>query len=159
MCAGNKQSLFQIMACRLAIIWTNAVILLIGPLGTNFSEILIEILTFSSTKMRLKAPSGKWRPFCLGLNEVSLYWHLAPSWLFIARFIARLHQSLRWGSQNLWSFHPFWHYLYRIVSWTVVCVLPSMYVIQSSVMICMVWRHGFIVVSINIYLNWFWLET
>ena len=32
---------------RQAIIWTNAGILLIGPLGTNFSEILIEIHTFS----------------------------------------------------------------------------------------------------------------
>ena len=32
--------------CR-AIIWTNAWILLIGPLGTNFCEILIEIHTFS----------------------------------------------------------------------------------------------------------------
>ena len=31
---------------RQAIIWTNAGILLIGPLGTNFSEILIEIQTF-----------------------------------------------------------------------------------------------------------------
>ena len=30
---------------RQAIIWTNAWILLIGPLGTNFSEILIIILT------------------------------------------------------------------------------------------------------------------
>ena len=29
---------------RQAIIWTNAGILLIGPLGTNFSEIIIEIL-------------------------------------------------------------------------------------------------------------------
>ena len=28
---------------RQAIIWTNAGILLIGPLGTNFSEMLIEI--------------------------------------------------------------------------------------------------------------------
>ena len=28
---------------RQAIIWTNVGILLIGPLGTNFSEILIEI--------------------------------------------------------------------------------------------------------------------
>ena len=37
-----------------AIIWTNAGILLNGPLGTNFSEILIEILTFSFTKMHLK---------------------------------------------------------------------------------------------------------
>ena len=53
---------------RQAIIWTNAGILLIGPLGTNFSEILIEIHTFSFTKMLLKMSSGKWRPFCLGLN-------------------------------------------------------------------------------------------
>ena len=30
-----------------AIIWTNAGLLLIGPLGTNFSEILIKIITFS----------------------------------------------------------------------------------------------------------------
>ena len=32
---------------RQAIIWTNAGILLTGPLGTNFSEIVIEIQTFS----------------------------------------------------------------------------------------------------------------
>ena len=53
---------------RQAIIWTNAWILLIGPLGTNFSEILIKILTFSIMKMCLKVSSAKWRPFCLGLN-------------------------------------------------------------------------------------------
>ena len=46
---------------RQAIIWTNAGILLIGPLGTNFSEILIE--TFSYKKMRLKTLSAKWRLF------------------------------------------------------------------------------------------------
>ena len=63
------------MACclyrRQAIIWTNAGILLIGPLGTNFSEILIEILTFSFKKMRLKVLSAKRRPFCLGLNVLT----------------------------------------------------------------------------------------
>ena len=53
---------------RQAIIWTNAGILLIGPLGTNFSEISIEILTFSFKKMRLKVSSAKRWPFCLGLN-------------------------------------------------------------------------------------------
>ena len=51
---------------RQAIIWTNAGILLIGPLGTNFSEILIEILIFSFKKMCLKVSSVKKRPFCLG---------------------------------------------------------------------------------------------
>ena len=37
-----------------AIIWTNAGILLIGPLGTNFNEILIEIHKFSFKKSILK---------------------------------------------------------------------------------------------------------
>ena len=53
---------------RQAIIWTNDGILLIGPLGTNFSDILIEIYKFSFKKMHLKMSSGKWRPICLGLN-------------------------------------------------------------------------------------------
>ena len=57
---------------RQAIIWTNAGILLIGTLGTNFSEILIKISTFSFKKMRLKVSSAKWRPFCLGLNVLML---------------------------------------------------------------------------------------
>ena len=47
-----------------AIIWTNAGILWIGSLGTNFSEISIKIHTFSFKKML----SSKWGPFCLGLN-------------------------------------------------------------------------------------------
>ena len=51
---------------RQAIIWTNAELLLIGPWGTNFSEIVIEILTFSFKKIRLKVPSAKQRPFCIG---------------------------------------------------------------------------------------------
>ena len=57
------------MACRRqAIIWTNAGILLIGPLGTNFSDFLIVIHAFSFSKLHLKMSSAKWRPFCLGLN-------------------------------------------------------------------------------------------
>ena len=56
---------------RQAIIWTNAGILLIGPLGTNFSENLIGIQTLSFKKMHLKISSAKWRPFCLGLNLLS----------------------------------------------------------------------------------------
>ena len=56
---------------RQAIIWTSAGILLIGPLGTYFNEILIEIHTFSFKKMHLKISSAKWRPFCLGLNVLT----------------------------------------------------------------------------------------
>ena len=57
---------------RQAIIWTNAGILLSGPLGTNFSEILVEIITFSFRKMHLKVSSAKWRPCCLGLNVLKM---------------------------------------------------------------------------------------
>ena len=41
-------------ARRQAIIWTNAGILLIGPLGTNFNELLNRIQTFSFTKNALE---------------------------------------------------------------------------------------------------------
>ena len=57
---------------RQASIWPNARILLIAPLGTNFSEILNGIQTFSVKKMHLKMSSAKWRPFCLGLNVLRL---------------------------------------------------------------------------------------
>ena len=69
-----------------AIIWTNTGILLIGPLGTNFIEILIEIYTFSFKKMNLKMShsSGKWRAFCLGHNvlrkETKFVWLTGASW-------------------------------------------------------------------------------
>ena len=56
---------------RQAIIWTNAGMLLIRTLATNFSEISSEINTFSFKKMRLKMSSAKWRPFCLGLNVLT----------------------------------------------------------------------------------------
>ena len=54
------------------IIWTNAGILLIGPIGTNFSEISIGIQTLSFKKMHLKMSSAKWRPSCLGLNVLMI---------------------------------------------------------------------------------------
>ena len=66
------------------IIWTNDGILLIRTLETIFSEILIEISTFSFEKMHLKMSSGKWRPYSLGLNVLMgvlilrrclLYWN------------------------------------------------------------------------------------
>ena len=62
-----------------AIIWTNDGILLIWPLGTNFNEILIEIHSFSFKKMDFKMSSGKWRPFCLGLNVLRLFYPLQSS--------------------------------------------------------------------------------
>ena len=49
----------------------NSEILLIRNLGTNFSEILSKIYTFSFNKMHLKTSSAKWRQCCLGLNVLT----------------------------------------------------------------------------------------
>ena len=59
---------------RQAIIWSNTGIPLFVPLGTNFSEFLIEIHTLSFTKIHLKMSSGKWRPFCLCLIVLKGMW-------------------------------------------------------------------------------------
>ena len=55
---------------RRAFIGTRASILLIGPLGTNFNEKIIEIHTSSLKKMHLKM-SEKWQPYYLGLNVLT----------------------------------------------------------------------------------------
>ena len=78
---------------RQAIIWTNVGILLIGPLGTNFSEILIRIQTFSFKKMHLKMSFAKWRPFCLGLNVLIstcdfLYTDVHPWYTYLTRALS-----------------------------------------------------------------------
>ena len=113
---------------RQAIILTNAGIVLIGPLGTNISEILIEILTFSFKKMHFKMSSGKWRPSCLGLNlsasHLSLprstcYRKIAPGWIaFVSAVwqdthIGRRIDTMPWRFDsrihNKWNFMPLWN--------------------------------------------------
>ena len=95
---------------RQAIIWTNAGILLIGPLGTNFDDILIKIYIFSFQKMHLKMSSGNWQPHCLGLN-VLIHW-AGTKWLTLkVKFNSNLphfelvctitHHPFKPGSPNL----------------------------------------------------------
>ena len=73
---------------RQAIIWTNAGILLIGTLGINFSEILIEIDTFSFKKMHLNMSNEeKWRSFCLGLNVLMYLCMFVWFWVLILFYI------------------------------------------------------------------------
>ena len=63
------------------IIWTSIGILLIGPLGTNFSEILLEVQTLK--KITLKMSSVKCCPFHFSLNVLS---HLS----FYVHFISHI---------------------------------------------------------------------
>ena len=90
---------------RQAIIWTNDGILLIEPLGTNFSEVSIEILLFSFKKMRLKVSSAKWRLFPLGLNVLTGPAHVRnPRRWFIDVFLDGLMQDCRNSSAKRCSY-------------------------------------------------------
>ena len=114
---------------RQAIIWINEGILLIGPLGTNFSESLIEILTFSFKKMCLKVSSAKWRPFCFGLNVISSEVHAALGLACLAFFANNAYQNARFKYKG-WPviFHDWMRYWYlckMCVKSTAYCNIKS----------------------------------
>ena len=104
--SGNGLSPYR----RQAIIWTNAEILLIGRVGTNFSELSIEILTFSFKKMRLKASPATWRPFCFGLNVLTGYylvWYCIWAILMNIFMLIRDIISARWTPYRLANHYAF----------------------------------------------------
>ena len=111
---------------RQAIIWTNDGILLIWPLGTNFSEILIKIHSFSFKKMHLKM-SGKWWPFCLGLNVLTSSLEHQP--LCQTKYDLRMTFTCYWEyiiCQRYWSLRPFFLF-----------VFVNIYMESTQEMICM----------------------
>ena len=83
-----------------AIIWTSAGILLIGSLGTNFCEIVIQIYTFPFAKIDLKMLSGKWRPFC--------------QCVIVQECVSHIHllSSIMWLPQCQWT-NPKSHHWFR----------------------------------------------
>ena len=85
-----------------AIIWTNAGLLLIGPLGTNFSEILIESLTFSFKKMYFKVSSVKRWPFCLDLNVLISAWWFITWQLYVSHCFNTLTFNLSYSVFIYW---------------------------------------------------------
>ena len=100
---------------RQAITWTNVGILLIRPLGTNFSEFLVEILIFSLKKMRLKVLSTKRRPFCLGLNELRVL-----SSLFADCALKHFQQTCHRKLFNFWTWSDEFH-----TSGIILCMCPG----------------------------------
>ena len=126
---------------RQAIIWTNAGLLLIGPLGTNFNEILIEILTFAFKKMRLKVSSAKRRPFCLGFNvlneqrlsnvtnahmrscqheQCAIYYHWFVDSFIGIQFTGSKHWRCRYTYVNYCSIVCHLEQSSRVITWTCV---------------------------------------
>ena len=96
---------------RQAIIWTNSRISLIGPLWTNFSEILIEIYAFSFKKWIWKCPLAKWGPFCLGLNASNQWIHFIYStWNYcttsqsdlVVCFVLLLNVTIHWSDKQIY---------------------------------------------------------
>ena len=90
---------------RQVIISTNAGILLIGPLGANFNDILFEIRKFSFTKMHLKMSSAKWRPFsrpqCVNKLCSREVWRLASRWFLCYMRVRVLTEIVLYVQWNL----------------------------------------------------------
>ena len=91
-----------------AIIWTNTALLSIGPLGINFSEILIIIQDFSFMKMHLQISSVKWQPFWPGGDEST---HVnQPIWIMSSdhkkksqrNYNMKSFTSINWLHQPIW---------------------------------------------------------
>ena len=115
-----------------AIIWTNAGILLIGPLGINFSDNLIAINTFSFEKMHVKMSSEKCRPSCLDLSVLMYQYNISRElctcallcfFSFLYGFIYWLSRSyvqgvaaaqLRWHLSNMNMIKEFHSYFCKI---------------------------------------------
>ena len=107
---------------RQAIIWTNVRILLVGLKGTNFSEIVIEILSLFFKQMRLRRSSAKLRQLYLGLNVLSL-WRI----MVVLDYLHVWRTSYIWA---LWSIQMFTSPLFQITLHLLNTVLFSG--IQSS---------------------------
>ena len=116
---------------RQAIIWTNAWILLIWPLGTNFNEILIGNQTFSFKKMHLKMSSAKWRPFCLSLNVLNDWISVASVTKVVNQWLAKLPlvfngRFAKSGLLNIEAIAKHWPQLTSIVKKGQMIVSPKM---------------------------------
>ena len=106
---------------RQAIFWTNAGILLISPLGTNFSKILIEIPKFSFKKMCLKVSTAKWCPFCLGLNVLRLWYSQMTLVLFTRDVMLGKLCRITWKIPISWTLLMFTGYVIIVPSWKKAC--------------------------------------
>ena len=114
---------------RQAITCTNAHLLSIGPLGTNFSEIRIKIQSFSFTKMHLKMATNLFRPQCV--NRLTLI--LTPKGVYLSHVYVKCINI--WGSAalgaavsvgfigwgdcfplSLWILHVHSEYLRKLIS-------------------------------------------
>ena len=94
---------------RQAIIWTNMGILSIGPLGTIFSEIIIEILAISFKNMHMKMSSVKSQSFCLVLNELGFVAPISSHKIYLIQRYIQIY-----GVKSLCVWYPFW----IIIQWS-----------------------------------------
>ena len=95
-----------------ATIWTNTGILLIEPLGMNFSEMLIIIQASSFKKMNLKMPSTKWHLFCLSLNVLIVY--------YLQHHSCRGENRSSFELENWWCFNRTVHLVFQLLE---LCLL------------------------------------
>ena len=153
---------------RQAIIWINAGIFLIEALGTNFSEILSEIHTFSFTIMHFKMSSVKWRPCCRSLSvlkHVSLgssnRWNRTSNKLTLTLLTLSYHLSQLWPNQKTSHDQPYTWLLWAI--WIIhlhgfpdITAEQLINILQQTFQYYFIQKNKLFLTGIT--LLWFWLS-
>ena len=117
---------------RQAIIWTNADLLSVWNLGTNFSKVLIKMNKriyeyHYHTKMHLKMSPAKWRPFWPGGDELSYHvtsLHGSTFCITGIRYLSKCYQNkssffkrhldFLWSAWNVFKEKGFYKSLYIV---------------------------------------------
>ena len=121
---------------RQAIIWTNAGIWSMGPLGTNFGEILIEIHTFSFTNLNAlenvvcEMASILSRPQCVNELMLSSWYNIKIQILilpYVNKYViwAFMGWTLRWSDYGWWSVLK--TNMYILMAWCRALAAPLCY--------------------------------
>ena len=107
---GSDNGLSFIFSAKPLSEWS-VCLLSIGPLGTNFTEILTKIQNFSFTKMHMKISSAKRQPSCPGGDELSCIF-----FQFVSHLVKLTEQCTK--SQLIWPHQQ------RILTWTSYQIFP-----------------------------------
>ena len=120
------------------------------PLGTNFSEILIEIHSFSLKKMQLKMPSGKWRPFCVGLEVLNNWGNIKDNMERNYKLYSyKVYIAMSFGvAVTLLTVRPWWHF-FIWSRWRGIRIYPILHVLHDDYITwtCIAYMHMYISIA------------
>ena len=160
-----------IIGWRQAIIWTNAGILLNGPLGTNFSEILIKNSNISIQEIAFENVICKMAPilFQPELVHVGLIYNQNNFWCLCFHFS---YACVTIMCSNNKSCDPLWHHMQGTdsilrcltsignpiveIRWSQDCLISTIGICYTGKMASLYWNRAQSADSTSVTNHWYW---